>query len=264
MDLQLQNKVTLVTGADRGTGKIIAQSFINEGAKVILHGQSQDSADSTAKELGAQWSIYGDLNSHDGTSEAIAQLAQLQLNVDILVNNYGSAKSGDWQQYDEQQWLAMYQTNVLQVTRFIDAVVPAMKQNKQGRIIQLGTIGSTSPNTIMPQYYAAKGALATLSQSLAKHLGGTGITVNLVSPGLISTPELIDFYSQRAQRKQWPQQSWEEIEARVIKESVPNLVGRMAKREEVADAVLFLASARAAYINGQNIKLDGGSLGIVS
>jgi NAD(P)-dependent dehydrogenase (short-subunit alcohol dehydrogenase family) len=112
----------------------------------------------------------------------------------------------------------------------------------------------------MPHYYAAKGALATMTVSLAKELGGTGITVNLVSPGLIRTPEVEAAYLERGRRKGWGQ-TWEEIEPRVAAD-IP--IGRIVCREEVADLVLFLASPLSDAIHGQNIRIDGGALDIVN
>jgi NAD(P)-dependent dehydrogenase (short-subunit alcohol dehydrogenase family) len=111
----------------------------------------------------------------------------------------------------------------------------------------------------MPHYYAAKGALATLGPSLALELAGTGITVNTVSPGLIHTPELEAGYRARGARKGWGE-SWDEILTHLVAEDFPNPCGRIATRQEVADLVLFLCSPRADFINGQNIRIDGGAV----
>ena len=135
-----------------------------------------------------------------------------------------------------------------------------MQQRGWGRIINLGTAGSTKPNSRNPQYYAAKGALATMTVSLAKELAGTAVRVNLVSPGIILTPEVRDAYLERGQRKGWGT-TWEEIES-VAAKDIP--IGRITRREEVANLVVFLASPLADAIHGQNIKIDGGSLGIVT
>ena len=115
----------------------------------------------------------------------------------------------------------------------------------------------------MPHYYASKGALATLTVSLAKELAGSAITVNTVSPGLIRTAEVEAQYRAVAKRKGWGE-SWAEIEAGIMAEGGANPLGRIARVEEVADLVVFLASDRAGFINGQNIRIDGGAVDIVS
>ena len=130
------------------------------------------------------------------------------------------------------------------------------------RIINLGTIGSTRPNSVMPHYYSAKGALATLTVSLAKELGPRGITVNLVSPGLIRTPEVEAQYLKHALESGWGN-DFDAAEAKITEAFFPNPLNRIATREEVADVVLFLASARASFVNGQNIRVDGGAVDIV-
>ncbi len=135
-----------------------------------------------------------------------------------------------------------------------------MRKQNFGRIINLGTVGSTRPNAVMPHYYAAKGALATLTVGLAKEVAGTGIRVNLVSPGLILTPEVEASYLKRGAAKGWGS-SWEEIEPHVAKD-IP--IGRIVRREEVADLICFLASPRADALHAQNIRIDGGALDIVS
>ena len=116
---------------------------------------------------------------------------------------YGTAKPGKWASSGTDDWLDMYQQNVLSAARLSKLVIGNMKARGWGRIIQLGTIGSHQPNNIMPHYYAAKGALATMGVSLAKELSNTGITVNTVSPGLIRTAEVEAAYMAKAARLGW-------------------------------------------------------------
>lgn len=254
MDLQLNGKVALVTGSDRRTGEIIADTLANEGARVVYH--SNDSA--MDKEL----CVVGDVASEAGCAAVIDGLAKLKLQPDILVNNYGTADMHSWDNSDEAKWLEMYQINVLSAARMAQALYPAMKEKNWGRIVNLGTIGSHQPNNIMPAYYAAKGALATMGASLAKELGGTGITVNTVAPGLIRTEQVEEGFRKRAAKHGWGD-DWNEIVSQVVKRDYPNPCGRIAEREEVADLVAFICSDRAAFINGQNIRIDGGAVNYV-
>jgi 3-oxoacyl-[acyl-carrier protein] reductase len=144
----------------------------------------------------------------------------------------------------------------------VQGLLPDMKRAQWGRIVNLGTIGSHRPGNTMPHYYAAKGALATLGVSLTQDLAGTGITVNTVSPGLIHTPDLEQGYRARARKKGWGD-DWDTILQHIIQEDFPNPCQRLATRQEVADLVVFLCSDNAGFINGQNIRIDGGAIAYV-
>jgi len=256
MDLQLNSRTALVTGSNRGTGLIIATTLAAEGAQVIYHSNEKNAAPAGVD------AVWGDIRSDDGAAQVLSQLAEHGADIDILINNYGTTSRGSWDKSSASDWIDMYQTNVLSALRLIQGLTPSMKAQRWGRIVQLGTIGSHRPNAIMPHYYAAKGAMATMGVSLAKELANTGITVNTVSPGLIRTPELEASFRKRGQREGWGD-SWHEIEAKVVELNFPNPSGRIAEREEVAELVAFLCGNRAGMINGQNIRIDGGSVDYV-
>lgn len=262
MDLELSDKIALVTGSQRGTGQIIAARLSLEGASVVAHGPEAGSAEHLVKSGAAAHAVWGDIRSDAGAEQIMEQLRQCAGRVHILVNNYGAADQHGWDSASTDDWIAAYQTNVLSAARMIRLLTPGMRENRWGRVIQLGTIGSTRPNALRPHYYAAKAALANMTVSLAKELANTGITVNTVSPGLIRTPEVEDGFRQKALRKGWGD-DWREIETRIVEARFPNPVGRIATREEVADLVCFLASERAGFINGQNIRIDGGAVDLV-
>ena len=258
MELKLQGKCALVTGAHRGTGMLIAQHLAAEGVRVWQHGFTQDDAQAAAAATQNARPVHGDITTDAG---AAATLLAMQEDLPtILVNNYGTTVPGNWDTLDTDGWLEAYQKNLLSAQRMIQGLLPNMREQGWGRVINLGTVGSTRPNTAMPHYYAAKAALANMTVSLAKTVGSYGVGVNLVSPGLILTPEVEAAYLKRGKREGWGD-SWAEIEPHVAKD-IP--IGRIARREEVADLVCFLASPRADAIHGQNIRIDGGSVDIVS
>lgn len=237
---------------------IIAQRLANEGVRVFIHGLQSGQAEAAIAELGSGEPVTGDIATDEGADALALQLTGV--NVDILVNNYGTADSGSWIKSDTQDWLLAYHKNALSAQRMIRHLLPGMQQRGWGRIINLGTVGSTRPNSRNPAYYAAKGALATMTVSLAKEVAGTPVRVNLVSPGMILTPEVKAAYIERGRRKGWGA-TWAEIEP-FVAQDIP--IGRITSREEVASLVAFLASPLADAIHGQNIKIDGGALDIVS
>lgn len=267
MDLQLGGKTALVTGAWRGTGAVIAAALAEEGARVLVHGFEPGSADETVLSIrgsgGQATSVHGDLMSDEGAEQLKAMIDEEGSRIDILVNNFGRADPAKWSDDGTRDWLGALETNLLSAVRLAKLFAPAMKENGWGRIIQLGTIGSTRPNAQMPGYYAAKTALVAATVSLARELSHTGITVNHVSPGLIRTPEVEANFLRYAQKHGWGE-TWEEAEARITEKFMPNPSGRIATREDIADLVTFLASPRAGHINGQNIRCDGGAVSIVS
>jgi 3-oxoacyl-[acyl-carrier protein] reductase len=260
MDLQLSGHTALVTGSHRGTGLAIAARLLHEGATVLVHGFVLADATGACETIGGGVPVSGDITSDQGASLLVERCREVAPPIDILVNNYGTAAAGHWADTATDAWLHMYQHNVLSAQRMIHRLLATLRGRGWGRIINLGTVGSTRPAARMPHYYAAKGALATLTMSLAKEVAGTGITVNLISPGLIRTAEVEASYLALGRRNGWGE-TWDAVEPHVAAE-IP--IGRIVRRDEVADLVAYLASPRADAIHGQNIRIDGGALGVLT
>lgn len=257
MELGLSGRNALVTGSFRGTGAAIARRLAEEGARVVVHGFEPAPAEAVAASIrtagGAAQAVVGDLLSDAG----VAELAAAAGEIDVLVANYGTADAGDWRS-PTSDWRDAYEKNVLSAVRVIHALLPGMRERGFGRIVLLGTIGTTRPAARMPHYYAAKASLPALTLSLAKEVAGTGITVNLVSPGLLATDEVRASLIERARRK-GRSTEWADVEREAAGSILPNLVGRIGRPEEVACVVAFLASDRAAFVTGANWRIDGGA-----
>lgn len=266
MDLALRGRTALITGSYRGTGSAIARVLAAEGASVIVHGLEPGTAEPVVDEIqaagGTAHAIAGDIRT-DAGAETAAREADVIGPVDILVNNYGTADRASWTSADSAAWHEAYDVNVLSAVRMIRHFIEPMKGRGWGRVIQLGTIGSTTPAARMPHYYASKGALHTMTVSLAKELAGSGVTCNIVSPGLIRTKEVEDWFRTLAKKNGWGD-DWDEIEPKAMKEVTGGLTGRIARTEEVASLVAFVASPLADSITSTNFRIDGGATAIVS
>ncbi|MDG2050321.1 MAG: SDR family oxidoreductase [Myxococcota bacterium] len=262
MQLGLEGKTALVTGSWRGTGTGIAKSLALEGARVLIHGledgQAEPQANALIEEGLRAEAVTGDIQNDLGHQALIEDLARRSLDVDILVNNYGVAESGTWSDTGTDEWVNIYQKNVLSGVRLVQSLSPSMETRGWGRIIFIGTIGSLRPAARMPHYYASKATLPNLCISLAKSLAETGVTVNLVSPGIIGTAEVREMLLKQAERAGHGR-DWQIAQRHGLKKLFGSPAGRVAEMSEVGDLVAFVASERAAYINGANLRIDGGA-----
>ena len=229
---------------------------------MLVHGFEAGQPNAVVDEIiaagGDARGIVGDLMTDSG-ADAVAEAAlAVAGRIDVLVNNYGVAEAGGWQTSSTDDWVDIYQRNVLSGVRMTQRLVPGMRERGWGRVIWLGSVGSIRPAARMPHYYASKAALPNMCLSLAKDLANTGITVNLVSPGVIATAEVKTQFTKLAERKGWGE-DWSEIQRRAIEGRFENPMGRLAEIDEVASLVAFLASDRAGYINAANLRIDGGA-----
>jgi NAD(P)-dependent dehydrogenase (short-subunit alcohol dehydrogenase family) len=262
MELGLKGKIALVTGSWRGTGAGIAASLAKEGCRVLVHGMHSGQADEVVARISnagcEALPVSGDITTDSGADQLADEAIACAGRVDVLVNNYGVAEAGDWTSTTSAEWVGLYQKNVLSGVRLAQALSPQMRDRNWGRIIWLGTLGSLRPASRMPHYYASKATLPNLCLSLSKELAGSGITVNLVSPGIIATEEVKASLLRRAEKKGWGS-DWDSVQREAVRERFPNPTQRIAEIEEVADLVTFVASERAGYINGANLRVDGGA-----
>jgi 3-oxoacyl-[acyl-carrier protein] reductase len=263
MELNLKGKKALVTGSSSGIGEGIAKCLAREGAHVMVQGRKKQELQRVVQEIGANGGtahyVEGDLTNNDDAKRVSAKTLQTFQRLDILVNNAGAFPERGWLQGSPQDWLDLFNVNVVAMVRMIQAFLPQMKTLGWGRIIQIASVAGTNPLPGLPDYGATKAANINMTISLSKDLAGTGITVNTVSPGPIVTTGTRKLFQEIALEKNWGTK-WEEIEKKVTQEMLPNLVGRFGTPEEVGSLVTFLASPTAGFITGANYRIDGGRL----
>ena len=174
-------------------------------------------------------------------------------------NNAGGTDTGlaDWKTASLEDWDASFQQNFFSSLRLIHTILPQLRTQGWGRIINIATGWAMQPSVAMPHYAAAKAAMVNSTVSLARELAGTGVTVNTVSPGPIHTPVLEKVMLEVAAKNGWGN-TWSEIEPKVITQAVPLSVNRIGHVDDIANAVAYLASPLADFIDGANLRVDGG------
>lgn len=261
MDLQLKGKRALVTGSSGGIGKAIALVLAQEGATVVVHGRNQEKADAVAQEIvevgGRAFVAIGDLTTDEGAKQVVDAALSSLGGMDILINNAGEFHARGWMDTPPQAWAGVYNTNVISIVRLIQLLVPQMKALEWGRIINMSSVTGSQPFPRWPDYGASKAAVANMTVSLAKELAETGITVNSVSPGTTMSDGAMPFFDAALSGASLNDPS--KLEKQVVQKLLYNPTGRVGQVGEVADLCAFLASPRAGFINGANIRIDGGA-----
>jgi len=256
MDLGIRGKVALVLGAGGGLGGAIALSLAAEGAKVAVADISEEAIAGTVAAIeaagGTAMGIRWDLADLDGIAGRIATIRAKLGDVAILVNNTGGPPPTPASGQDAALWRTHFESMVLSVIAITDAVLPGMKAAGWGRIITSTSSGVVAPIANLAVSNALRLSLVGWSKTLAGEVGRDGITVNIVLPGRIATKRIVFLDEQKAKREGRPV---EEVSA-ASQASIA--VGRYGEPREYGDVVAFLASARASYLTGSVIRIDGG------
>ncbi len=264
MDLKLEGRVALVTGSSKGIGEGMAKGLAREGVSVIVHGRNMAKTEEVAHEITANGVrahvVIGDLTDEDQVRRLIDQAQTFGKPVEILINNAGgSGDAEDWTTTQPETWATGYDRNVLAAVRVTSRLLPNMRQQKWGRIINISSLAALMPPSNRPDYAAAKAAMVAMTASLAKSVAMDGITANTVSPGAIHSVSLdVAFRRVAVEQGCAANAPWAEIEQAALPMFAQVPMGRVGTIEEIADAVCFLASPRASYITGANLRLDGG------
>ena len=244
----LKGKTALITGSGQGIGRETALLLAAQGAKVIINWRSRDEiAQETLDELqkaGAEFMTWKyDLSSPTIREDFEKWTKDNDITVDILVLNASVQFRNTWEDITFDEFDAQMHTNVRSSLALIQACVPGMRKNKWGRIVTIGSVQQSRPNTAMAVYAATKAAQNNLVMTLCGQLAGDGITINNVAPGAIETIRNKGVLADSAYRKK-------------IEDSIP--VGFVGQSKDVAPLILLLCSNEGRYITGADIPIDGG------
>ncbi len=259
MNFRLKDKVVFVSASSKGIGKATAELFVKEGANVVLSSSSEDNIKTTKNEIKKKFdvevfSVKCDINNLDEISFAIEKVIEKYGRIDVLVNNCGGPSPGTMDTLNEENWQTGFDQVLMSAVRFSKAVLPSMKENKWGRIINITSLSVKQPVDNLMLSNTFRTGLTAFSKTLSNEMGQFNITVNNVAPGFTSTERLEELANIRAEASETTQAE----ELKIMGDSVP--MKRIGQAEEIGAAVVFLASEQAGYITGTTIQVDGGAI----
>jgi NAD(P)-dependent dehydrogenase (short-subunit alcohol dehydrogenase family) len=253
MDLQLKDKLALVTGSTAGIGYAIAEALVREGARVIVNGRTQAAvSEAVAKMGGGAIGFAGDLSDAGKAAELVRQYPD----VEILVNNLGIFDPKPFEEIPDEEWMRFFDVNVVSGVRLARAFLPGMKRRNWGRIIFISSESGIQIPAEMIHYGVTKSAQIAVARGLAESLAGTGITVNSVLPGPTNSRGVGDFLGAMAKAQS---KTTKQIETEFFQQVRPtSLLKRFITPEEVGSMVAYVASPLSAATNGAAVRVDGG------
>jgi 3-oxoacyl-[acyl-carrier protein] reductase len=238
VDLQLRGRRALVTAASSGIGKACAAALAEEGAEVFVCARTPERLTDAAEEIGARGFLAADITSSADVERLLAAVVAALGGLDILVTNVPNPSAGGFEDITDDDWDRAHQATLMSVVRLSRLALPRLVQSSAPRIVH---ISSTAAHEVIPgRLFSAtyRSALAAMAKHLSVEVAAHGVTVNVIAPGSILTPD------------------WDEDSARQTANLVP--LGRLGSAPEVGALCAYLCSAQAAYITGQTIVIDGG------
>lgn len=246
MDLGLQDRVALVTGASKGLGRAIAAALAAEGARVAVTSRSRERVEAAASAIGARPFVH-DSADLDAVPALVAQVGRELGPIDVLVTNTGGPPAGpDALGFTREQWRAAYADLVLAPLALVDAVLPGMRERGFGRILNVASTAVREPLPALMLSNSHRAATLAAFKTIARQVAADGVTLNSVLPGRIGTDRLYELYGSA------------QAAAASAAADVP--AGRLGSPEELAAAAAFLCSVPASYVTGQALAVDGGLL----
>ena len=255
-NLELENKVAVITGASDGLGRAAAERLASEGAKVAICARRKDRIEETAREIEARtggevFAQAADVRKNTDVDAFIDSVVARFGGVDILLNNAGTSAAAPFEDVDDDQWQADIELKLLAAVRMCRRVIPLMRERGGGRIVNITTVGGKAPEPKRLPTSVTRAAGINLTKSLAGEYASDNILVNTICIGKVKSA-------------QWERRAMDGNVDAVYADMSRNIpLGRMGESEEFADLVAFLVSARAAYITGTAINFDGGLSAVV-
>lgn len=241
----LKDKVAIITGASRGIGRLVALAMASQGAKIVASARNAEALAALVAEIkslgGEAAFVAGDVALEEDATTLVKQAIETYGQVDILINNAGITRDGLLMRMKSEDWDAVLNTNLKGAFLCTRAVAKPMSKQRSGRIINISSVVGEMGNAGQANYCASKAGLLGLTKSVARELASRNVTVNAITPGFIAT-DMTEDMSEKAR------------EAMIAQ--IP--LGRPGSSEDVANAVVFLASDQSAYITGQVLGVNGG------
>ena len=260
MDIGVKDKVCVITGSTAGIGLETARLLGEEGALVVVNGRSQEGVDRAVTDAGAVLGVAADMGNAQGVEKLISRVQEKFDRIDCLVNNVGLARQVDFMAVTDEEWDSLWQLNVMSYVRTIRAVLPGMREQSYGRIVNVSSTAGKRPSTGMPDYTVTKAAVLSLSRLVADLYTKDGVLCNAVAPGPTASPAWLAEGGLADQLSAKTGKSREEVLAGV---GGGRPLGRLAEPEEIARVIAFLCGEQASYVTGAAWSADGGTVPVI-
>jgi 3-oxoacyl-[acyl-carrier protein] reductase len=269
MDLGLRGRACVVTGASRGIGRVTAQMLCEEGAGVLLVARTEDQLVAAADECAAAGresggraeSLVCDIGESDAAQRIVSEASQRFGQLDVLINNAGTAKWRDLDEVPDEDWYEAWEVNVMAPMRLMRAAAPGMRERGWGRVVNVSSTAGKRPSANMSEYSVAKAGELSLSRLYADRYAPHGVLINAICPGPVKSELWMEEGGLLDQSKELAGHDSREEALDAAGSRRP--IGRLAEVGEIAAAIVFLCSEHASYVSGAAWSVDGGTVQVI-